>query len=191
MNDENWRVLAEETLVERPPWLRMTEQSVQLPDGRIIDDFTYIHAPAYASVFGVRPDGLIVAVEEYKHGPGRVVVKMPSGFVEPGEEPLAAAKRELLEEAGYVADEWHFLGAFHDDGNRGMSQGYHYFASGLRQAAEPDANDLSVVRPMLLTPAELRQAVLQGRVGESGAAVSILLGLDALENNRHSTADKK
>lgn len=179
--DPHWHILHERLLLERPPWLRVTEQRVALPDGRIIDGYVKCEAPPYCSTLGVRPDGLIVAVEEYKHGPGRVVLKLPAGFLEPGEAPLAAARRELLEETGYSAEDWRFLGAFHDDGNRGMSLGHHFLATGLRQIAEPAAGDLAPVRPLLLTPGQLRQAVREGRVGESGTAAAILLGLDALE----------
>jgi len=177
-----WKVLREKLILDRPPWLRVYEQDVQLPDGRIISDYLRAEAPAYVAIFGVRPDGLIVAIEEYKHGPGRVVLKVPAGIMEPGEDAQEAAQRELLEETGYEAETWQLLAVTHDDGNRGMSVGHHFLATGLRQVDEPDAGDLAEVRPLLMTPAELRRALYDGRVGTTNSAASIMFGLCALSS---------
>ncbi|RUA16527.1 MAG: NUDIX hydrolase [Clostridia bacterium] len=175
-----WKVLRKKLILDRPPWLRVYEEDVQLPDGRIIHDYLWADAPAYVAIFGLRPDGLVVAIQEYKFAPNRVVLKVPAGILEQGEEPLAAAKRELLEETGYEATAFRLLAVTHDDGNRGMSIGHHYLATGLRQVAEPDANDLADVTPVLMTPEELRQGLYDGRVGTTGAAASIMFGLCAL-----------
>ena len=151
-----------------------------LPDGRIVSGYLRAEAPAYVAIFGVRPDGLVVAIEEYKHGPGRVVLKVPAGIMEPGEDALEAARRELLEETGYEAVSFRLLAVTHDDGNRGMSVGHHFLATGLRQVAEPDAGDLAEVKPVLMTPSALREALFDGPVGTTGAAASIMFGLCAL-----------
>ena len=176
-----WKVLREKLILDRPPWLQVYELDVQLPDDRIITDYLRAEAPAYVAVFGLRPDGLIVAIEEYKFGPGRVVLKMPAGVIDPGEDALTAARRELLEETGYEATDFRLLAVTHDDGNRGMSVGHHFLATDLRRAAAPDAGDLAQVKPVLMTPVELRRAVYDGRVGTTGAAASIMFGLCALD----------
>ena len=93
MTDTTWQVLAERVLVERPPWLRLSEQDVRLPDGRMIEGYLVAQAPPYAIIFAVDGDGRIVTVEEYKHGPGLVVVHLPAGYMETGEDPLLAAQR--------------------------------------------------------------------------------------------------
>jgi ADP-ribose pyrophosphatase len=175
-----WKILRRKLILDRPPWLRVHEMDVELPDGRIIEDYLLAEAPPYVAVFGVRPDGLIVAIEEYKFGPNRVVLKVPAGVLDPGEDALEAARRELLEETGYEARDFRLLAVTHDDGNRGMSVGHHFLATGLRQVAEPDAGDLAEVKPVLMTPAELRRALYDGRVGTTGAAASIMFGLCAL-----------
>jgi len=175
-----WKILRRKLILDRPPWLRVHEMDVELPDGRIIEDYLLAEAPPYVAVFGVRPDGLVVAIEEYKFGPNRVVLKVPAGVLDPGEDALEAARRELLEETGYEARDFRLLAVTHDDGNRGMSVGHHFLATGLRQVAEPDAGDLAEVKPVLMTPAELRRALYDGRVGTTGAAASIMFGLCAL-----------
>ena len=172
-----WKVLREELILDRPPWLRVYEQDVLLPDGRVITDYLRAEAPSYVAIFGLRPDGLVVAVEEYKHGLGRVTLKLPAGIIDAGEDALTAARRELLEETGYEAEDFRLLAVTHDDGNRGMSLGHHFLATGLHQVAEPDAGDLAEVKPVLMTPDELRRALLSGRVGATGAAASIMFGL--------------
>ncbi|NOX61572.1 MAG: NUDIX hydrolase [Chloroflexi bacterium] len=177
MKNHVWQVLSDRVLLAREPWLVVREETVRLPDGRVVEGFLKIDAPAYVAVFGVREDGRVVAVQEYKHGPGRVALQPPAGFLEPNENPLVAAQRELLEETGYAAREWRLMGRFHTDGNRGMSLGHYFFATGLHQVAEPNANDLGQVTPVLLTPDELHERVMQGAVLTAGAAACFLLGL--------------
>ena len=180
-SDHAWKVLRDRVILDRRPWFVVREETVRLPDGRVVDDFLKIDALPYVAIFGVREDGRVVAVQEYKHGPGRVALHPPAGFMEPDEDPLAAAQRELLEETGYAAREWRLMGRFHTDGNRGMSLGHYFFAAGLRQTAEPRANDLSEVTPILLTPDELHARVLEGAVLTTGAAACFLLGLSWLQ----------
>ena len=180
--NHRWQVLKERLMLDKRPWLRVVEQTVRLPDGEVIDDYLLAEAPGYAIIFPVLPDGRIIAVEEYKHGIGRVVWQLPAGILEPGEDPLLGAKRELMEETGYEAGEWQAMGSFFDDSNRGMSLGHYFFATDLRQVAEPYAGDLDEVRPIVLTPAELRAAIHHGRVGSAGVVAAMMLGLEWMEN---------
>ena len=180
-DDERWQVVSERLLLDRAPWLRVSEQTLRLPDGRLVHGFLHAESPPYAMVLGVRKDGKVVAIEEYKHGPGAaVVLHLPAGYLEPGEEPLAAAQREFWEETGYEAHAWTYLGALYEDGNRGMSLGHYFLAQDARQVNAPDPGDLAEIRPLLLTPSELRAAIRAGCMGTAGAVACALMGLDAL-----------
>ncbi|HEY53428.1 MAG TPA: NUDIX hydrolase [Caldilineae bacterium] len=176
--NHRWQVLEERLLLDKRPWLRVKEQTVRLADGRVIDDYLVAEAPSYAIIFPVLPDGRILAVEEYKHGIGRIVLQLPAGLLDPGEDALTGAKRELLEETGYQAGTWQALGSFYDDSNRGMSLGHYFFATNLKQVAEPDAGDLDEVRPIVLTPTALRAAIHAGRVTTASVVASMMLGLE-------------
>lgn len=182
MTDTTWQILAERVLVDRPPWLWLSEQDVRLPDGRVIDGYLVAQAPDYAIIFARDREGRIVATEEYKHGPGRVVVHLPAGYLEPGEDPLLAAQRELREETGYEAASWRSLGVFCEDGNRGMGWGHYFLAQQAYPVVAADPGDLSEIRTILLTPAELRQAVYEGRVAVADVVACIMLGLDAINH---------
>ncbi len=191
--NQRWQVLNEHLLLDKRPWLRVIEQTVRLPDGQVIDDYLLAEAPDYAAVFPVLPDGRILAVEEYKHGIGRVIWQLPAGILEPGEDPLLGAKRELLEETGYEAGEWQPMGSFYDDSNRGMSLGHYFFATELIKVTEPNADDLDEVRPIVLTPAELRAAIHDGRVAAAGVVASMMLGLEKQStiNSQRKTKNAK
>ncbi len=180
IGDHIWQVQAERLLVERRPWLRLSEQDVLLPDGRVIEGFLVAEAPSYVIIFAVTAEGHIVTIEEYKHGPRRVAVHLPAGFLEADEDPLLAAQRELREETGYEASRWQPLGVFCEDGNRGLGWGHYYLALDAHHATTADPGDLSEIRTVLLTPSALRQAVYDGRVAVADIVACIMLGLDAL-----------
>ncbi|HEX5503050.1 MAG TPA: NUDIX hydrolase [Thermomicrobiales bacterium] len=174
----HWQTLARREVADCRPWVRLWAEDVRLPDGRVIADFAAIDLPDYAMVVALTADGRVVVERNYKHGPRRVCLNLPAGYLEPGEEPLAAARRELLEETGYVADEWAFLGSFANDGNRGCGRGHFYLARGARRVAEPDAGDLEELAVELLPLAELARAVARGEVAVLSVAAAI--GLAAL-----------
>ena len=100
-----WQVLERKTLLSRQ-WLELYEDRIRLGNGREIAEFHVIDAPSWSSVLCLTASDEVVLVRQYRHGIGRECWELPAGVIEPGEEPLAAAKRELGEETGYAAERW-------------------------------------------------------------------------------------
>ena len=125
-NRKNWEVLSKVSLLERRPWLSVYQEAVSLPDGRVVQDYYGIEMPSYTAVFAITDERQIIVLRSYRHALGEVMLNMPGGMVEEGEEPLAAIQRELLEETGYSAAEWTSLGNFIGNSSRGCGN-YYFF----------------------------------------------------------------
>lgn len=100
---EPWRTLVSRPLVERPPWIVLREDRVELPTGAVLDPYFVVEAPDWACVVPVLASGEVVMVEQWRHAIGRRSLEFPAGAIDRGETPEAAAVRELQEEAGVVA----------------------------------------------------------------------------------------
>lgn len=181
MPDEKWTVLRQEPAFE-DPYVRVTMQEVRLPDGRIISDWPYVHTRDYVNVLVLDKEGQVMVLEGYKHGLGRSSWQVVGGYLEPGEEPLMAIQRELLEETGYYAEEWSELGSYVVDANRHVGVGTFFLARNARQIAEPDHDDLEEFEIRWVPLTELRKALFDGRVGILSYATNIALGLAALDS---------
>ena len=116
---------------------------------------------------------------QYKHGVGHVTLALPSGLIEDGEDPLAGAQRELLEETGYVSDNWQTLGSFTANGNYGCGKAHLFLARNAQRIGEPDSGDLEDTEIVLSAPEEVMEAVRSGRVNELSSVAAIALALNA------------
>ncbi len=125
--------------------LRVDE--IALPQGRTAVREVIEH-PGAVVMAAVDTEGFVYMVKQYRHPVRRYLLELPAGGLEPGEEPLAAAKRELQEEVGLQADHWTNLGSFFSSPGFANERLHAFLARGLHHVeADPDDDeDLSVVR---------------------------------------------
>jgi ADP-ribose pyrophosphatase len=93
--------------------LKVRRDRVRLPDGgESLRE--YIRHPGAVAIVPLFEDGRVLLERQFRYPLERVFVEIPAGKLEPGEDHLETAKRELLEETGYVAREWRRLGLIHN-----------------------------------------------------------------------------
>ncbi|MGH8719411.1 MAG: NUDIX domain-containing protein [Burkholderiales bacterium] len=104
---------------------------VALPDGKTSDREYIVHPGAVMVVPLIEPASVVLE-RQYRYPLHDHFYELPAGKIEPGEDPALTAKRELLEETGYVAGEWRYLGRLHPSVGYSDEVVELYFASRLR-----------------------------------------------------------
>jgi len=94
-------------------FLKVSRDRVTLPNGAITHR-EYIKHPGAVVVLAILDDGSVLLERQFRYPNGRVFVELPAGKIDPGEDHLACAKRELQEETGYTARDWQFVTTIHN-----------------------------------------------------------------------------
>ena len=156
---KTWKTNARKIILEQRPWLIVEHHTVELPDGRVIPEWPWIITPDYVNVVAVTEDEHFLCFRQVKYGLEGTVLGIVGGFMEEGEAPLNAAKRELLEETGYESADWVHLGSYRTDPNRGIAMGHLYLARHAYSVTQPNAGDLEEQELILKTRAEMEAAL--------------------------------
>ena len=147
--------------------------SVQLPDGRMAERDVVRH-PGAVAIVALTDDGRICLVRQYRTALGRVTVEIPAGKLDPGEDPLECANRELLEETGMRAERMAFLTTIATGVGFCDELIHMYMATGLTFASsDPDADEFINVDLVPLN--ELIDAVLDGRIEDCKTVTGALI----------------
>ncbi len=161
---KNWKTIDENVVFNAPPYLKVLKQKVELPDGFQIDNFYQVHLRSFVVVVPVLPNSNVLTIRQYKHGPGRVSLTFPAGFLEDGEIPAHAGMRELLEETGYEAGAMTHLGEFVDNGNQRGCVGNYFVATQCVRKAPPKSGDLEEMLVEELPAGKIDQALKDGDI---------------------------
>jgi ADP-ribose pyrophosphatase len=94
-------------------FLKVTRDRIKLPDGSETQR-EFIRHPGAVVILPLLPDGRVLLERQFRYPNDRVFIEFPAGKIDPGEEALATAKRELEEETGYTAKEWNFVCTIHN-----------------------------------------------------------------------------
>lgn len=168
--------LHEKILSEEPAWrgriLDVRSLKVELPNGRVTGRDVVRH-PGASAVVALTETGKIALVRQYRTALDRVTVEIPAGKLDPGEDPLECAKRELHEETGFVASRVRYLTTIASSCGFCDELIHIYMATGLTfDGADPDDDEF--VNVDLVPLSELIDAVLDGKIEDAKTVVGAL-----------------
>ena len=143
-------------------FLQVNRDSVRLPDGGQ-STREYICHPGAAMIVPRFDSGELLLVRQFRYAPRSEFLEFPAGKIDPGEAPLATAKRELLEETGYRAERWQHLGQCHPCIGYADEVIQIYLAEGLSESAQ-----LQLDVDEFVEPCRIPLAVLEARVDSGG-----------------------
>jgi ADP-ribose pyrophosphatase len=171
--------------VYRGPVFSVTTDHVLEPGG-IKARRDLIHHSGSVVVLAVddsRATPRVLLERQYRHAAGDYLWELPAGRIDPGEDELTAAKRELLEETGYRAQNWRRILKFYATPGFVAETMAVYLATGLRRgAAQPEEDEL-IYKRLVPLPSAVRM-VLGGTI-QDAKTISSVLWLD------HTTRGKK
>ncbi len=151
---DKWKILESEYLINRP-WLTVRRDKVELPTGVIHNEYYVLEYPSWVNVIAITKDGEFVMVEQYRHGLQEVFTELVAGVVENGEEPLHAAKRELMEETGFGGGDWELNTIICANPGSQNNLTYSYIARGVKRCGEQHLDETEDVSVRLLSEAEV------------------------------------
>ncbi|MDR0576921.1 MAG: NUDIX hydrolase [Candidatus Accumulibacter sp.] len=139
---------------------------VRLPDASETTR-EYVRHQGAVVVIPVLDGGKLVFERQFRYPIGRVMIEFPAGKIDPGELAENAAKRELLEETGFVAGQWRRLGVLHPCVGYSDERIEIFLARELERRGGQNLDQGEFIDLMELTPEEAAAAVRDGEITDA------------------------
>ncbi len=143
-------------------FLKVHRDTVSLPDGKHTKR-EYIRHPGAVVIIPVLDNGKVLLERQYRYPNDRVFIELPAGKIDPGEDPLACAMRELEEETGYSATDWQFVSTIHNAIAYSDEHLDIYLARGLT-AGEVKLDDGEFIETITVSVDEMLDWVRSGKI---------------------------
>ncbi|TXH03393.1 MAG: NUDIX hydrolase [Rhodocyclaceae bacterium] len=152
--------------------LNVRKDCVLLPNGKE-SIREYIVHPGAVVILAFLPNGKLLFERQFRYPLRRVFLELPAGKIDHGEAIIETAKRELLEETGYTASEWEYLGVMHPCIGYSDERIEIFAARGLHKASDQQLDHNEFLEVVELSPAEAKQAVWEGRITDAKTITSL------------------
>ncbi|WP_420150511.1 NUDIX hydrolase [Spirosoma sp.] len=103
-----WQVDTSE-YIHQLPWFTVRKDAIRMENGGTIPNYFVFEYPNWVNVVAVTKEGQLVLIRQYRHGIADIHYELCAGVIDPEEEPLIAAQRELLEETGFGGGDWRLI----------------------------------------------------------------------------------
>ena len=152
-----WKILE-----SRHPFPKFRMDSCELPSGKPYKAYVF-EFDSWANVVALTKNNEVVLVKQYRHGVQEVLLELPGGVVDDGENPLEGAKRELMEETGYSAGSIIEVGRMYPHPAIQQNTLYCYLATDVELMGEQHLDDAEEIEVQLVPLEELIEMTRQGK----------------------------
>ena len=177
---KQWKTHSKENVMTGNKFLSIEKHKVEAPDGTVINDWQIVVTPDFVNIVAVTKDGKFLILKQNKYAVEGDSLAPVGGYIESGEDPFEAAKRELQEETGYASDEWIDMGNYIIDSNRGCGKAFFFLAKNIYKVSEPTEIDMELPAILFLTKQEIESAIDRNQFKVLPWVTKILLALKQL-----------
>ena len=181
MKQLDWKLLKSEYLY-RETWFTIRKDTCERPDGRVITPYYVYEFPTWVSAVALTANREVVMVRQYRHGIAQTILEIPGGCVDETDATLQhAVARELLEETGYVFNEFIPLGKISPNPSTNNNWMHMFLATGGKLTGKQTLDHNEDIEVHLLTIDELLELVYHGEIVQSMHVTTIFHALRKLE----------
>lgn len=174
-----WETLSSKTII-KDRWVHLRADECRMADGTMIAPFYVNEMPDFVVVTAVTEDGQFLMIRQYRHAVDKVILEIPAGCVEPGEDMQSAAGRELLEETGYASNQIHFLGKVAPNASSVSNYAWCYLALDAKKCAEQSLDDTEEITVELMTEEQIRSALRENHIEQAVHVAALYRALEEL-----------
>ena len=168
--------------IHRGSVFELIRENVTLENGTTTD-VEFIEHPGAAAIVPFLSDNRVVMLKQYRHALKKVIWEMPAGTLDPKEDVLSCAKRELVEETGYSADQWHRLGEITPVPGYSNERIHIFLARELQPAAQNlDADEVIQVQEVEFQTA--LEMIGSGEIQDAKSITGLLMASAWLEKKK-------
>ena len=172
MKDGSWRTL-QRSYLYRNPWCAFRVDEVVLPDGATIE-YGVLEGGGFASVVPITEDGKVVLVRQWRQPLSSFTLELPSGGVDEGEDPEAAAERELFEETGFRAAGLEHLVSIHTSTGRTDEVCHLFRCRAVRDPGGPRPESTEFIQVVELPFDEALEGISDGAITDAATVLGLL-----------------
>lgn len=164
MSLQKWQLLAAKD-VSPSPWFPIESRTYQLPNGKLIEDFTVTTIADVAMIVPITNEGKIVFVRQYKPGVDEITIEFPAGRIEPNHVDIEdTAMHELKEETGIIAGRLLSLGTIAGFPTKGSELINGFIARDLEFTGKQHLDETEDIEILQLTPGEVDDYIKSGKI---------------------------
>jgi ADP-ribose pyrophosphatase len=158
-------------------------------DNGVTSEMDFIQHPGAAAMVPMINNEEVVLIKQYRHAIRQFIWEIPAGTLDAGESPLNCARRELIEETGYSADDWHHLGTITPLPGCSDESIHIFLASDLKVAGQKlDHDEMLNVHSIKLNDA--LQMILTGEICDGKTISGLFLAFNRLKNSHPNIYEK-
>ena len=165
-DDMSWTTVSSEYVIRRP-WLIARCDKVKLPTGAVIDEYYVLEYPDWVNVIAITDEGKFVFVRQYRYALKKTVNELCAGVCEDGEEPEAAARRELMEETGFGGGEWEKTMVLSCNASTCQNFTHCFIARGVSHVGTQHLDNGEDIKVLLFTRDEVFGMLPRGEIWQS------------------------
>ncbi len=154
--NRKWTVLDSHYVAKEGDWFTVRKERVQLPSGVVVPAWYIMEFPDWVNIVAVTKEGRFVLISQYRHALGETHYELCAGVVDKTDEsPMAAAKRELMEETGFGGGEWMPFMCLSPNPTNHTNHSHTFLAIGVEKLSEPHQEPSEDIQTYLCTKEEV------------------------------------